>query len=64
MKNFLAFIAIVAIIAGAGYGVKWEIDEWNKKNNPQPVEEKVNNEKVEDNTNVEDNTEIDLSDFE
>ena len=64
MKNFLIVVLMAAIVVGTGFGVKWEIDTWNEKNNPKTEEVTQNNQ----NQTVEDDTEttneLDLSDFE
>jgi hypothetical protein len=40
MKNFFVGLLIAAIIIGTGFGIKWEVEEFNKKYNP-PIKEQI-----------------------
>lgn len=68
MKNFFLIVLMLVIVIGTCFGVKAEIDAWNKKYNA-PIEETKNiideaKEKVDEINNEEKDSEIDLSDFE
>ena len=43
MKNFLIIVAMIAIVVGTCFGVKAEIDAFNKKNNPASDIEEAKN---------------------
>ena len=68
MKNFFLVVLMILIVVGTCFGVKAEIDAWNKKNNPiASVEEAKKvidqaNDTVED-VNEKINNDLDMSEL-
>ena len=64
MKNFLIIVAIFLVVIGTCFGIKAEVDAFNKKYNPTaPVEEAQNLIEDEEKTIEETEEDLDLSEL-